>query len=362
MTRTDDATGGVALAEPVAHPQLLGPLAAMVHDIDALMQAERCPIVAPPTFHAAIADRLGAAGSTPAAMALSPDRARLYVASCGDDTIWVIDTASFDVLDVIEGIAEPFALVATDTAVFVSTGSTACDAITVIDAATNTVAVTLPQTRTVNDLAVAGGRLYASRADATGADVAVIDPATGATEIIELAGQPGVVADCLAVSPDGRRIYVAVQHPTSSQIAVIDTAGGFVAGTFAAGAPVRGLAVSADGATLYLAECDATLGGVVEILDAWTATVIDAVHLGGMLTHLALSRDGQRAVVVNGDDVTVLCLRTGQIIGSIPTGGQPACVVASRNGLYIADYAGTVSAVTTTVTEQPGGVSLQPAV
>lgn len=359
MTNTDDTTGGVALAEPVAHPQMLGPLAAMVHDIDALMAPEQAPLVTPPAFHAAVADRIGAAGSAPAAMALSPDRSRLYVASCGDDSIWVIGTDTFDVLDVITGVTEPYALAATDTAVFASTGSAACDAITVIDAATNTVAATLPQPRNVNDLAVAGDLLYVTRADATGADIAVIDPATGATDTIELTDQPGVVADCMAVSPDGRLLYVAVQQPASSRIAVIDTVGRFVVGSFAAGAPVRGIAVSADGATLYLAECDATLGGVVEILDARTATVIDAVHLGGLLTHLALSRDGQRALVVNGDAVSVLCLRSREIIGSITTGGQPACVVASRDGLYIADYAGAVTAVTTTATDRRAPASLQ---
>jgi DNA-binding beta-propeller fold protein YncE len=64
---------------------------------------------------------------------------------------------------------------------------------------------------------------------------------------------------------------------------------------------------------------------------------------------LALSGDGQRTYLVCDHSVTVLSTSTHDVIGSIVVGAQPSCVTESpdANRLYIADYAGAITVLTT---------------
>jgi DNA-binding beta-propeller fold protein YncE len=77
--------------------------------------------------------------------------------------------------------------------------------------------------------------------------------------------------------------------------------------------------------------------------------------MAGWLTQLALSRDGQRAYLVGAHSVTVLSTSTRDVIGSIVVGGQPSCVTESPDGnrLYIADYAGAITVLTTASADAP---------
>ncbi|HXY66538.1 MAG TPA: YncE family protein, partial [Mycobacterium sp.] len=72
----------------------------------------------------------------------------------------------------------------------------------------------------------------------------------------------------------------------------------------------------------------------------------------GWLTQLALSRDGHRAYLVGDHGVTVWSTATHDVIGSIVVGAQPSCVTESPDGsrLYIADYAGVITVLTTAST------------
>jgi YVTN family beta-propeller protein len=314
-------------------------------------------------------------------IAISPDGARLLVTNYGRNSVSVIDTDSCRVVETVADLDEPFAIAMgskdADRA-YVSTVSTAYDAIGVIDVPTNTVVATHPLALSVSDLVVSpGGRyVYAGRNDVRGADVAVLDTRTGHVEAIEVATTPATTTECVRVSPDGGRLYVGTNGPAGGRLVVIGThpqshepgagrsswrrksstalrdnaeqTGLRVIDTVEIGLPVRDVALSPDGAIAYVAGCAPELGAVIAIIDTRTNKIIGTRKIGeisGILTGLTLSRDGDRAYLVSDDGIAVLCTLTHDVVGTVTLTNQPSCMVESPDAkyLYIADYSGAVT-------------------
>jgi DNA-binding beta-propeller fold protein YncE len=252
--------------------------------------------------------------------------------------------------------------------------------------ATNTVIASHPLALSVSDLAVSpdGKHVYASRNGARGADVAVLDTATGQVRVIEIATAPGTTTECIRVSPDGARLYVGANGPSGGQLVVIETAprpeqpagakgrsswrrkkpkssarsgaskanggqtGFGVVFTVQIGAPVRDVALSSTGEVVYVASCACDFGALIDVVDARTNEIIrtrKVNEISGMLTGLTLSADGDRAYLVSDDSLTVLCTLTHDVLGTVRAAKRPSCVVESPDGqyLYIADYSGAVT-------------------
>jgi len=305
-------------------------------------------------------------------IATSPDGTRLLVANYGGDSVSVIDTDSCRVVQDIAGLGEPFA-VATGSRdskrVYVSTVSPAYDSVAVIDVSTNTVVATHPLTLSVSDLAVSpdGRYAYASRNGNGGPDVAVLDSATGRVDTIALPDRPGTVTECVRVSPDGNRLYVATNSPAGGQLVIIGSQpqpgirgqvswrrkrpGRWrVIGTVEIGLPIRDVAISPDGATAYVASCGTDWDAVIDVIDTRTVKVTGTRKIGnisGIVTRITLSGDGDRAYLVSDDSVTVLRTDTQDVVGTLAVANQPSCVVESRDAryLYVADYSGKVTVV-----------------
>lgn len=314
-------------------------------------------------------------------IATSPDGARLLVTNYGRNSVSVIDTDTCRVVETVADLDEPFAIAMgskdADRA-YVSTVSTAYDAIGVIDVPTNTVVATHPLALSVSDLVVSpGGRyVYAGRNDAGGADVAVLDTTTGRVEAIDVATTPGTTTECVRVSPDGGRLYVGTNGRADGRVVVIGThpqsnepgarrssrrrksstaSGGEakqsdlrVIDTIEIGLPVRDVALSPNRAVAYVASCAPELGVVIDIIDTRTNKIIGTRKIGeisGILTGLTLSRDGDRAYLVSDDGIAVLCTLTHDVVGTVTVTNQPSCMVESRDAkyLYIADYSGAVT-------------------
>ncbi|HMC70862.1 MAG TPA: YncE family protein [Mycobacteriales bacterium] len=286
----------------------------------------------------------------------SPDGTRLMVANYGRDSVSVIDTRACRVVQTVPGLDEPFALAVgrRDTnRAYVSTVTPAYDSIAVIDLPTNTVIARHPLALSVSDLAVSpdGNYVYASRDGAGGPDLVVLDIGTGRAEEIALPNRPGTTTECVRSSADGSRLYVATNGPGGGQLVVIDAhapSRSRVLGTVEIGLPVRDVALSPNGAIAYVASCAPELGAVIDVVDTRTAKITGTSKIsevGGILTGLTLSRDGDRAYLVSDDGVTVLSTLTHDVVGTIGVANQPSCVVESVDAryLYIADYSGTVT-------------------
>jgi DNA-binding beta-propeller fold protein YncE len=292
-------------------------------------------------------------------IAVSPDGTRLMVTHYGDDSLALIDTADSTIAQAVIDVDEPFAIAMSDASqrrAYVSTVSTAYDSILTFDLDANGVVAAHPVAHSVTDLAVSpdGRYVYASRTAVNGADVAILDTTTGNEDSFGIAAAAGTTADCVRVSADGRRLYVAANGPFAAELVVIDTHNNRVVNTIEIGSPIRDIALSPDGATAYVGSCGPDFGAVLDVLDIRdirTDTIADTYKIGettGWLTQLALSRDGQRVYLVGDSGVTVLSTSTHDVIGSIVTGAQPSCVTESPDGdrLYIADYAGAITVLT----------------
>ncbi|OMC53040.1 hypothetical protein A5747_20105 [Mycobacterium sp. IS-836] len=292
-------------------------------------------------------------------IATSSDGTRLLVTNYGNDSVSVIDTHSCRVGETIAGLDEPFTIaVGSENAerAYVSAVSAAYDSIAVIDLPTGAVVATHPVALSVTDLAVSpdGRHVYISRNAARGADVAALDTTTGDVEALDIATAPGTSAACVRVSPDGDRLYVGTNGPAGGRLIVIGTRGDSgqtglsLLGTVDIGLPVRDVALSPNGAVAYVASCDPGLGAVLDVVDTATRKIVGTRKLGeigGTLTGLTLSRDGDRAYLVSEDGIAVLCTLTHDVVGTVTGANQPSCVVESPDAkyLYIADYSGRVT-------------------
>jgi YVTN family beta-propeller protein len=170
-------------------------------------------------------------GANPIAVAITPDGARAYVANNGDSSVSVIDTALNTVIGAPIGSVpswpSPCALAITPDGTHVYVVNASGSAV-VISTATNTVVGAPVPIGDMNLVCIAftpdGTRGYVTYHNNT---VAVLDPATN-TPIgppIIIPGLFGSFASAptgLAITPDGKRVYVA--NNASNTVSVIDTA------------------------------------------------------------------------------------------------------------------------------------------
>ena len=286
-------------------------------------------------------------------IAISPDGTQLVVAHYGEDALSLIDTAKGAVTQTVIDIDEPFAIATAHAPagrVYVNVVSAAYDSILAFDVDACRVVATYPVAHSLTDLTVSpdGSHVYASRAAVNGADVAILDITTGEQDAIGIAATAGTTAECVRVSSDGCRLYVAANGPSTAQLVVIDTHQNRVRGAVEIGSPIRDIALSPDGTTAYVGSCGSDFGAVLDVVDTRTDIVTNTYKVGevaGFLAQLTLSRDGERAYLVGDNGVTVLSTSTHDVVGSIAIAAQPSCVIESPDGkrLYIADYAGTVT-------------------
>jgi DNA-binding beta-propeller fold protein YncE len=70
---------------------------------------------------------------------------------------------------------------------------------------------------------------------------------------------------------------------------------------------------------------------------------------------MTLSPDKTRAYVVDYDHVAVLCTLSHEVVNTVTVDARPSCVAMSFDGgrLYVADYAGDVSAFSVASTTIP---------
>ena len=287
-------------------------------------------------------------------IAVSSDGALLMVTHYGDDSFSLIDTNSGAVRQTVD-VDEPFAVAMSEESAaraYISSASASYDSVLAFDISANRIVETYPLAYGVSDLAVSpnGRYVYAGRTGADGADIAILDTATGDEQAINIAGA-GTVTECLRLSADGRRLYVAANAASTAELVVVDTQRNRVLSTIEIGSSITDIALSPDGVTAYVGSCGPDFGtvlDVVDVRDARKCSVAATYKIGdvaGVVSSLTLSRDGSRAYLVGDTSVTVLSTRTHDVIGSIATAAQPSCAIESPAGhrLYIADYAGTVT-------------------
>lgn len=208
------------------------------------------------------------AGRFPAGVAVSLAGDRVYVLDTyineGDDAVWVIDTSTKAVLAKVGVGMDPRGMVASPDGSHVyvlnrGNGSVGSATMSVID--------TDPGSATVNTV----------------------------TAVVKVGNEPVG----LAVSPDGKRLYVSDLY--EGAVRVIDTATNALVAKVRLGGTVGGIAVSPDGERVYVADPQ----GAVGVIDAVTNTFTGAIPVAGVPVGVAVSRDGSELYVVKDNDQSV---------------------------------------------------------
>jgi YVTN family beta-propeller protein len=228
--------------------------------------------------------RIVISSAAPSGLSLSPSGDKVYVALNRGHALGIIDVATRAVTRVPTGAFPYSALVAKDgQKVYVSNW---------------------------------GGRLPLPGDATDGTNPVVVDPATGianngtisvfdtVTQMVVKTIEVGLHPSAMALSPDGRRLYVA--NANSDSISVIDTAQDTVEATLDVrltrsaplGSAPNAIAVSPDGATLYVANAGNNAIAVVEPGRQGNA-VRGFIPVGWFPAAVALTSDN-RLIVGNG--------------------------------------------------------------
>jgi YVTN family beta-propeller protein len=217
-------------------------------------------------------------GDNPTDIVVSPDNTRLYVAHGIDGSISTVDTATGATLGSVTpagtfAVPSALAINATGTRLYVlnQTGS-----VSVIDTATNTVVgQPIAVGASPQDIAISpdGKRVYVANGGANTVSVIDTDSARMIATVTAMAPndqRPGPYA--LAVSPDGKFVYIAGNDDT---VWVMDTTINYVVDAINDDRPngaLTSIAVTADGSELLVPDADGTVQNVVRMIDLKIAT------------------------------------------------------------------------------------------
>lgn len=281
-------------------------------------------------------------------LAVSSDGTAIIATHYGDGSVSIIDAYALAVdADIEMPAVEPHMVTAAARRAYVTISGHQYDSVAVIDTASKAIIANYPIDGIATDVAVSpdGTRIFVGR---IGHDVglAVINT-FGRTANIAIADGVGRTVDAVRVSPNGRFVYVATSDADCGTLHVVDAAKARVVREVPIASPVRDVALSRDGALLYVASFDTHWGGSVDVIDTAINEITAKVGIGGAPMQLALSGDGARLYIADYEHVAVLCTETNSVIETLAVTGAPSCVAVSPDGtrLYVADHSGAITVV-----------------
>lgn len=280
-------------------------------------------------------------------LAVSHDGRHLVAAHFGEDAVSVIDIATLTVKSVVSGIAEPYAVAASDR-VYVRSASMSEDSVVAVDLDTGFPLAAREVGVGARGLAVSrsGDLVYVARSTDDVADIAVVDVETGQVSTIVVARESGASLDAVRVNAAGNRLYAALSTAAGAALVAIDVRTGRVLNTIAVGASIGDIAVHPDDRRVFVTGWDAEIGAVLRIIDTGAGRVVHTIEMGGSLPAQLILTAGC-AYLADGHEVVVVDTATARVVERIDIGRPVSCLAVSRDGscLYVGDYEGAVSAL-----------------
>lgn len=320
-------------------------------------------------------------GMNPAGLAITPNGRFAYVANNnnntipGDDTVSVIDLCTNKVIATISdpSFNEPYTVTinAKGTRAYVTNSNSTT--ITIIDIATNTVIgiidgfdgpsgmVILPGC----DAHIAYVNNYGGPEGAysgNGTTVRVVDLNTNA-----IIGEPievGLAPAALAVTPDGKYVYVADYvdgNPGTGLVEVIDTSSNTVVATITGFSGPFAIEITPNGCFAYVTNFGSNnfspVGTTISVINVKTNEIIATIQVGTQPAGLAITPDGHYVYISNYNTlylgpnftdltpgqgtVNIIDTCTNKVVcPTIVVGSSPANIAISPNGAfaYVTNY------------------------
>ena len=125
-----------------------------------------------------------------------------------------------------------------------------------------------------------------------------------------------------------------ISNERGNSVTVIDLAANTVLATWPVGQRPRGIALSRDGAKIYVA---VGTDNAVEVRDRMSGRLITSLPSGQDPEQFWPSRDGHLLYVANEDDaaVTAIDLTKGEVAWQVPVGREPEGVTESPDGKWL---------------------------
>ena len=195
-----------------------------------------------------------------------------------------------------------------------------------------------------------GRRAYV--ADFLGQYVSVVDTA-GATVIARIPVgtiQRPSLRPSVAVSRDGARAYVG--NTAQDHLLAVATDTNQIAKDLFVDIHPAAVAVSPDGATVYVAGCKLVCTtGTLLVIDTTSFATTARIPLATAPNGLVVTPDGRRAYTVNGTDASVSMIDLAtQAVQTFPVGPEPAGIAIDPRGgvIYVTSFPnGTISSIAT---------------
>ena len=147
----------------------------------------------------------------------------------------------------------------------------------------------------------------------------------------EPAGKRYPGPDDMAISPDGKRLYVVCGQ--TDELVVVDRASQAVAGRVPVGRVPRGVAISADGSRVYVAN---SWSDTVSEVDAGSLKVLRNLRAGFEPTGVALDPSGFLYVANRlGNDISVIDLKSGLDARRLVAGSGASWMTASGPQVFV---------------------------
>ncbi|RKY18296.1 MAG: hypothetical protein DRQ55_13780 [Planctomycetota bacterium] len=276
-----------------------------------------------------------------------------YVTNRNSNSVWVIDTTTNTVVDVVAVGMLPQFIAITPDGDHAFVGNVGSNDVTVIDLATHAVDATFPVGLIPHAIDFTPDGVFAYVTNKDSDNVMVVNTATYAVvTTIPVVFRPAGVG----IIPDGSTAYVA--NELANQISVIDTATqATVGGTIAVGSRPAWLAVEPDGSHVYIP----LLGSnTVTILDTATDTVTGSVAVGSAPAAVVFRPDGAFAYASNSSSNTVSVIDTTlqSVVATVAVGGAPILPGVTPDGalLYVPNSADNTVSVVDTATNTVSAV------
>lgn len=276
-------------------------------------------------------------GTSPGRLSISADGTRAYVPNAGTSSVSVINTATNTVVATIAVNSGPAVAAVTPNGARVYVGGTN-GLIGVIDTALNTTVSTFsigaPSTGTIDNIVFSPD---GSRAYALWGSLVVIDTATNSVQSSIYAGNSPT---CLAISPNGSRLYVGAQFGYGAfsfygTVAAVDAATQSVTNVMLVWGLPMSIAITPNGSRAYVATpyafSDTGYGAGylsspwVLCLDLTTNALSSSFSVGSRAGGVAITPDGSRVYVTVPitNSVKFADTATNTVLGSITVGTGP---------------------------------------